>query len=187
MRDIARSGELGPVVGLRTTRVGWGGAVDDVDPIWHLAPHDVSIALEILGTIPPPVTARADHDGDDPVGLVAVLGDDPWCNLEVSIRSPARRREIRLLCRDGVAMLAHGVDDAIEVAKGPVARGVDPPEVEIRSVEDELPLVRELRAFVEHVQGGPPPRSTIEDSLAIARCIATMRQLAGLSPGAVAA
>lgn len=178
LRDIARSGELGPVVGLRTTRVGWGGAIDDVDPIWHLGPHDLSIALEILGSIPDPVAARADWDGNTPVGLVAMLGADPWFTFELSIRYPERRREIRLHCRDGIAVLPHGADDTIEVALGPVAGGAKPPDVEHRRVSDELPLVRELQAFVAHLHGGPPPRSTVHDSRVVAERIAALRVLA---------
>ena len=56
--EIARSGELGRVVGLRTTRVGWGNP-HDVDAVWILAPHDLSIAVEILGSVPPPRSAVA--------------------------------------------------------------------------------------------------------------------------------
>ncbi len=182
LRDIARSGELGPVVGLRTLRLGWGGAIDDVDPIWHLGPHDLSIALEILGAIPEPIAARADREGADPVGLLAMLGDAPWFVFELSIRSPERRREIRLQCRDGIAMLAPGADDEIQVAHGAVARGAKPPEIEHRAVSDALPLVRELSAFVDHLGGGPPPRSGMQDSLVIAQRIAALRSLAGVSP-----
>src|SRR5690242_12250530 len=54
---IARTGQLGTVLGLRTIRVGWGTTHDDVDGIWTLAPHDLAIALEILGSVPQPVAA----------------------------------------------------------------------------------------------------------------------------------
>lgn len=182
LRDIVRSDELGPVVGLRTLRLGWGGAIDDVDPIWHLGPHDLSIALEILGAIPEPIAARADREGGDPVGLLGMLGDAPWFVFELSIRSSERRREIRLQCRNGTAMLASGADDEIQVAHGPVARGAKPPQVEHRAVSGDLPLVRELRAFVDHLAGGPAPRSGVRDSLVVAERIAALRALAGIDP-----
>lgn len=54
LRDIARSEELGAVVALETVRTGWGNPNDDVDGVWHLAPHDLSIVNEILGYIPEP-------------------------------------------------------------------------------------------------------------------------------------
>jgi predicted dehydrogenase len=52
LRDIARSGEMGRVIGLSTWRLDWGSPHADVDAVWILAPHDLSIALEILGTSP---------------------------------------------------------------------------------------------------------------------------------------
>src|SRR4029079_1089487 len=47
--EMARTKELGPVVGLRSVRVGWGNPHPDVDGVWILVPHDLSIALEGLG------------------------------------------------------------------------------------------------------------------------------------------
>jgi predicted dehydrogenase len=49
---IARSGQLGHVRGLRTVRVGWGSAHDDVDAIWVLAPHDLAVRARDPGLRP---------------------------------------------------------------------------------------------------------------------------------------
>jgi predicted dehydrogenase len=168
LAEIARSGELGRVVGLRTTRIGWGNRYD-VDAVWILAPHELSIGLEILGSIPDARSAVADS-GD---GLVGLLGDDPWHALTVSARSVDRRREIALLCADGVAILGDAYSDHLQVATGP--------EPELRPISTELPLLRELRAFVEFLEGGPPPRSSAAEGAAIVRRVSELRALAGLS------
>src|SRR3990172_6254106 len=76
LSQIARSGELGPVVGLKTIRVGWGNPHPDTHAVRILAPHDLSIALEILGEIPAPRSAVADRDGPTATGLFAILGED---------------------------------------------------------------------------------------------------------------
>ena len=44
----------------------------------------------------------------------------------------------------------------------------------------ELPLLRELRAFLDHLDGGPPPRSSAAEGAAIVRTISELRLLAGL-------
>ena len=75
LRRIARSGELGKVSGLMTRRLGWDNTQSDVDALFHLAPHDLSIALEILGTIgrvprtlrARPARGRSTHS-DEPAG-----------------------------------------------------------------------------------------------------------------------
>src|SRR6266540_32632 len=69
---IARSGELGPVVGLRTTRIGYGHGHSDTDCAWTLLPHDLSIAKEVLGQLLAPRSAVADRTNGRLMGLVAL-------------------------------------------------------------------------------------------------------------------
>jgi predicted dehydrogenase len=164
--ELARGGELGPVVGLRTTRIGWERP-REVDHVWVLAPFDLTIGLEILGEIPTPRSAVASKGA-----LVGLLGERPWQALEVSGRSHVRRREIALVCAEGTASLDDSYDDHVVVLRSG--------EPERRQVSKELPLLRELRAFVEHLAGGPPPRSSAAEGAAVVRAISQLRTLAGL-------
>jgi hypothetical protein len=43
-----------------------------------------------------------------------------------------------------------------------------------------MPLERELAAFVAHLRGGRPPRSTAAEGLLVIERIAALRNLAGL-------
>ena len=52
--QIAQSGELGPIAGLRSIRTNWTSSRGDVDSVWNLVPHDLTLAIEILGAIPEP-------------------------------------------------------------------------------------------------------------------------------------
>lgn len=178
---IASSGELGPVLGLRTTRVGWGTPHADTDGIWTLAPHDLSIAQEVLGTLAPPRSAIGERIGDRATGLIGVLGGDPWFVFEVSVRHRERRREVRLHCRDGVAVLSDAYADHVRVTRGSALAGIDVHEgEELRPISGALPLLRELTAFVEHLGGGPPPRSSAAEGAAAVAALAQVRALAGL-------
>jgi predicted dehydrogenase len=181
LAGIARDGELGPVIGLRTTRNGWGNPHHDVDAIWILAPHELSIALEILGALPEPRTAVADSANGYAAGLVGVLGDAPWHAFEVSARATVHRREIALVCEGGVAVLPDGYDDRVQVVRATDPHDMTMPEPEGRPISTELPLLRELRVFAEHLGGGPAPRSSAAEGAAIVRAIAELRTLAGLS------
>ena len=170
---IARSGELGRVVGLRTTRIG-RETPRDVDGIWVLAPLDLSSALEILGELLAPRSAVADSVDGRALGLFGVLGESPWHVLEVSARADERRREVVLACEDGLAVMPESYSDTVRIVR---TNGSDH---ELRPVSAELPLLRELRAFVEHLEGGPPPRSSAAEGAAIVRTISELRLLAGL-------
>jgi len=173
LRDVAQEGSLGAVRALHTTRIGWGNPHDDVDAAWVLAPHDLSIALEILGELPEARAAAADVADGAVDGLVGLLGDRPWHRLEVSTRSPERRRAVLLACEDGVALLADGYSDHVLVRRNGAG------EPERHELSTELPLLRELRAFLDHLGGGPPPRSSAAEGALVVRRIAELRELAG--------
>jgi predicted dehydrogenase len=180
LAEIARSQELGPVLGLRTTRIGWASPHEDIDPVWLLAPHDLSIALEILGTLPAPRVAVAERLRGKVTGLFAVLGEHPWLMFEVSVLTLPPRREVRLHCRDGLATLSDGYSEHVQVIRTVDLSDSTPPTPERRPISTELPLLRELRAFLEYLEGGPPPRSSAAEGVMIVNALADLRALAGL-------
>jgi predicted dehydrogenase len=165
---IARSGELGEVVGIHSRRVTLGHRYSDVDTVWIHAPHDLAIALEILGELPAPRRAVPELVGGELAGLTAILGEAPWVVIEVSTLAPAHRRELRLVCEGGVAQLDGGYAESVVVGR---VGAIDADSVEHRPVEGELPLLAELRAFVEHLRGGPPPLSSAAEAVAIVEAV----------------
>jgi len=58
LREIIHSGEIGEVYYVNTTRVNLGLYQSDVDVVWDLAPHDISILLYLLDLMPTSVSAR---------------------------------------------------------------------------------------------------------------------------------
>lgn len=182
---IARNEELGPVSGLRTFRLGWGNPHPDVDAVWILVPHDLSIGLEVLGDVLEPKSAVAQEVDGLGTLLVAVLGRNPWHALEISTRSAVRRREIQLHCRDGVAILENAYSKHVCILRTGNALDTQVPEPELRPVSNEMPLLRELRAFVDHLGGGPAPRSSADEGRRVVEAIATLRDFAGIGDGVV--
>lgn len=170
---IARSGELGEVLGLKTVRTQDANPHEDVDTAWILAPHDLAITLEVLGAIPTPRVAVGRAGKDQQETLYALLGDSPWATIEVSSQNPIRRREISLFCTGGTATLADAYDDHLLVL-----RHNRNPEIEKRRFSNEMPLLLELQAFVEHLNGGPPPKSSAAEGAAIVATIAELRRMA---------
>lgn len=172
---IVRERRLGAVSGITTVRTGWGIPHDDVDAVWVLAPHDLSIALEVLGEVPRPGAAVAHRDGRGIAGLSAFLhGDGWWHSFDVSARSPERSRRVELHCDEGVAVLADAWDEHVTVFRGDGAE----PEPERIETPGELPLLAQLRVFVEHLRGGPPPKSSAAEGAAIVAALEELRRLA---------
>ncbi|MBA2479323.1 MAG: Gfo/Idh/MocA family oxidoreductase [Planctomycetes bacterium] len=168
---IARTGELGAVIGLRTRRLQDGHAHTDTDAIWTLAPHDLDIARAILCHIPPlrSVCREGTHAA---AGVIALFGDgdagartpaaSPWFALEVSAMRPRREREVALICSDGVAWLDD--PEAMEIhVRRPGAR--EPTDIVTHPTPGPQPLFAGLRACVEHLRGGPAPAGTLSEAV----------------------
>ena len=183
LASIARSGELGPVTQLRTWRANWTSPRQDVDSVWNLAPHDVSLAQFILQTSPQPVAAFAEFQQDRCVGMLGVLGTSanpsqmPRAIFEVSNRYGDKRRELRLHCRDGVAVISDTASSHVQITRSAPDGS---PLVETRPFSKESALLRELSAFCDHVDGGPPPLTTAAQGLEVVAAITKLRQIAGI-------
>ena len=160
LREIAQSGELGNALGLHTKRLQWGNRHRDVNAVWILLPHDLCIAYEILGQLPEPRAAVADWVHGEMLGVQAQFGETPWLSTEVSARSPENVREVRLFCEKGVAVLLGSYSERIEIYRTDVGCLTKKPQMELRSVEVNMPLFDELKEFVTYVRGeGPQPKS----------------------------
>jgi predicted dehydrogenase len=169
-----RAGEVGKPVSLSTLRVQSRIAPYDVDAVWAMAPSELAIALEVLGDIPPPIEARAESAAGGPELFRAKLGPEPSFAFEVSTRAPAWRRETRLVGSDGAVLWASDDPAAVRVVRAG--------RIERREVSSEEPLLREIRAFLAHLRGGPPPRSAAAEGAAAVECLARLRVMAGLDP-----
>jgi predicted dehydrogenase len=179
MAELGSSGTLGTIRGLRTIRVQWGSPHRDVDCAWILAPHDLSIALDLLGAVPTTESAVAHVEHARLTGLLGILRLDGglWHHLEVGIRSPVTERRIELHGDEGVAILAGGWEDRIIVQRTVTAPS---PDIEVHPFDGDLPLLAEIEMFVKHLEGGPPPMSSAEEGLAVVREVARLRTFAGM-------
>jgi predicted dehydrogenase len=183
LREIARSGELGDTVGVYCLRESWGSPHRDVDSVWIHLPHDLAIGLEILGELPRATAAVAEVTGGWPSGMQALLGERPWLAISHSANGAQHRRHTRLSGETGSAWLAGGLEDHIVVAQGHPGDA----QLERRRIGTDWPLLRELRSFVNHLRGGPPPRSSAAEGAAMVRRLADLRELAGISASVRAA
>ena len=171
LAELAESGSLGRPLGLRTIRIQPDNRHEE-DATWVLAPHDLAIALEVLGEVPRPKAAAGVWDGERLVTLHAMLETDRgWHVTELSERAARIERRVELHCDDGVAVLEGGWDEHVVVYTPDGGR-------QRLETPGELPLLAELRAFVGYVAGGAPPKSTVAEGAAAVHAIVDMRSLA---------
>jgi predicted dehydrogenase len=177
---LAADGTLGTVTGVRSARLGWGPWHFGVDSIDTLMPHDLSIGIAILGRIPPLVAASGTpHPGLDGgyVDTSALFLDEGGAlTVECSGVSAHRIRRVEVTGTSGSATLPEPEAARVELL---VHNGDLDGEIERHAlpVECEWPLLRELRDFVRHCEGGPPPRATGAEGFEVIEAIASLRDL----------
>lgn len=180
LAKIVKEKILGQVLGLRSYRLGWGNPHPDVDGIWTLAPHDLAIIYEIFGFLPEPHAATATYWQAEATGLTAILGTKLWATMEISTRHYPTRREVRLECEEGVAVLTDGYAEQIEIYRRDSWKFNCDPKIESIKISGDLPLYSELKCFVDYLNGGPSPKSNAQEGLAIISMIDSLREMAGL-------
>jgi predicted dehydrogenase len=178
LAGLAKSKELGDLVFFKSNRCNWTSPRSDVDSIWTLIPHDITIALSILGEMPFPVAAQVEEYGGVARGMTAFLGRNPACVLEVSNRYSDKRREVRLHFTKGVAVLKNETVDFIEISHGDDKTTPAEMRIEQRKFEVIPPLYEELRIFLEFLRGGPPPISDLIEGIEVIRVIDELKKLA---------
>jgi predicted dehydrogenase len=101
LKEIISSGEIGHVYYINSTRVNLGLYQPDVNVVWDLAPHDVSILLYILGLEPVYASARGGMFVKPGVHDVAYLTlqfpGDIMADLRVSWLDPCKIRRITIV------------------------------------------------------------------------------------------
>ncbi len=102
-RDMIASGELGDVYYINATRVNLGLLQPDINVMWDLAPHDLSILLHILQKEPFEVSAQGETfiQKDKKLQEVAYMTlrfpEDILANIRVSWLDPVKTRRITVV------------------------------------------------------------------------------------------
>lgn len=101
VKTLIDEGELGRIYYLNATRTHLGLIRDDVNVVWDLAPHDVSIFNYLLGAAPISVTAvGACHlkaGREDAAFINLVYPNDIVANIHVSWEDSNKERSIRVV------------------------------------------------------------------------------------------
>jgi predicted dehydrogenase len=101
LKEIIASGEIGRVNYINSTRVNLGLYQPDVNVIWDLAPHDISILLYILGVNPINASAHGGMyvkpDVYDVAYLTLHFPEGVMADLRVSWLDPCKIRQITIV------------------------------------------------------------------------------------------
>lgn len=178
LSGLVKSKELGELVFYKSNRCNWTSPRSDVDSVWTLIPHDITIAFSMLGYFPEPKAAIVEEYNGVQRGMTAFLGEEIPCVMEVSNRYADKRREVRLHFTKGVAVLQDEKVNYIEIFHGDDRSKPNEMRSEKRVFNTKSPLKSELASFINYLEGGSPPLTDLEEGVGVIRIIDKLKKLA---------
>ena len=193
MRSMLAERLLGDILYVRSERVNLGLFQKDINVLWDLAPHDVSILLYVLQRMPTHVSAigsaHVTVGVEDVVILTLEFGPSIMANIIVSWLDPRKVRQMTVV--GNRKMLVY--DDISPNEKIRIYdRGVDGPkhydsfgefqysyrygDIVTPMVKETEPLRSECAHFLECVRTGATPRSGGEAGLNVVRVLAAAQK-----------
>jgi predicted dehydrogenase len=172
MKDIIASGELGCLHSIHSTRANWTSPRRDVDSVWNLAPHDITIAKTLLGKIPVPMQAVSEKYNGVIRRFIGILGTSEKFIFDVSNRNEDKVRTIRMNFDNAVVFFDAGnVDNAIKITHGDANSCAESVRIEFRKYSATSALTLEIQDFFEYLQSGKQPKNTFYDGLDVVKTI----------------
>lgn len=174
LRDLVQQGDLGHVYYIDAARLNLGLFQRDINVIWDLAPHDISILLHILGTRPLSVSA---HGGahvlegvDDLAQLSLRFPGNVTAHVRLSWLDPCKVRRVTVVGSRKMAVFDDTAEQKLHVYDRRVAlREMDGEggltfeyhdgDVVMPAVEPAEPLRREVEHFLTCIRDGGVPVS----------------------------
>ena len=176
IKDVIWSGELGDIYYISSSRVNLGIFQDDINVVWDLAPHDISIMNYILNSRPVSIAAMGQsyiRPGiEDVAFLLLKYPQSTLANIHVSWLNPNKIRSTtvvgskKMLVYDDVSSLEkiRIYDKGVTVTPhydtfGEFQLSYRYGDISIPRLDDAEPLKIECQHFVDCIEKGATPRS----------------------------
>lgn len=188
IRELITAGDLGEILYINSTRVNLGVFQPDINVVWDLAPHDISIVNYILDSRPERIAAHGRsyiRPGIEDVAFIDLeYPNRVIANIHVSWLDPCKIRRTTVV--GSQKMLVY--DDVSSLEKIRVYdKGVNVPphydtfgefklsyrygDMMVPRLDESEPLKVECRHFLDCIENHARPRSSGEEGLAIVRSL----------------
>ena len=188
LRKLIQNGDLGKIYCVEAERVNLGLFRNDIDVIWDLAPHDISILLYLFGKVPEQIKVQAHAHIQPHIHDVAHLdlnyADGMNAHVHVSWLHPCKIRRVTVI---GDAKMVVYDDtnpaEAIKIYNKGANVDADPivsyryGEISIPHIDWLEPLRLECEDFASAIRNGTQPRANGRVGLEVVRVLATAQQV----------
>jgi predicted dehydrogenase len=188
LKELVAAGELGDIYYISSSRLNLGPVRQDVNALWDLAPHDISVILELMGSSPVSVScsglAYLDRRIHDVCNLTMQFPRNRIGIVHVSWLDPHKRRVMTIVGSRKMAVY----DDIQPLEKIRIYdTGVDSPptadsfgefpysyrygDIHSPRIQEVEPLKAETRSFVDAILTGRPAKTDGLNGLSVVEVI----------------
>ena len=197
LRTLVQGGELGKIFYLYSLRVNLGQVRQDENALWSFGPHDVSVALHLLGEAPVRVAAQGKSylqpKIEDVVFLTMEFASGVLAHVQLSWLDPHKERKLTVVGakkmvvfddmepREKLRVYDKGVDRPPEYGSFGESLAIREGDIFVPRIPTVEPLAAELSHFVRVARGveSPRPGAGAEDGVRVVRVLeAASRSLA---------
>ena len=200
LRAMTQAGELGRVLYLHSMRVNLGQVRADENALWSFGPHDVSVALYLLGEQPVQVAAQGhgylQPGVEDVVFLTMRFTSGVLAHVHLSWLDPYKERRLTVVgakkmavfddmeSREKLRIFDKGVERPPEYRSYGESLTIREGDIYIPRIPNVEPLAAELAHFVRVARGTEAPRAPAQDGVRVVRVLeaATRSLVAGGTP-----
>lgn len=186
--SLLRTGQLGSLYSISSTRCNLGPPNTQIDVLWDIAPHDISMILHLMGDAPVEVKAYGacftNRSFAETVFLILRFSDGRIAQIQVSWLTPAKTRIMQLICSRRVVVYDDmqpvqkvqiydpGIDNRVNAGdKSSTALGFAPGGIWSPPLGGHEPLRAECEDFVASIQTGKTPVSDGIRALEVVRVL----------------
>jgi len=175
IKQLLGEGGVGQLYYMYSNRVNLGRVQSDINALWSIAPHDISIMVFLLGTLPETVSARGGTylNGrlEDVVFLTMTFPGGVLAHVQASWLDPSKVRRMtfvgseKMIVYDDVAdegkvkIYDKGVYRKTNDLYGEFQYKVHSGDIYIPKIEMVEPLRSECAHFVDCIEQGTTPRT----------------------------
>jgi predicted dehydrogenase len=187
IKELIDKDEIGQVYYIYSNRVNLGRVQRDVNVLWSIAPHDISILLYLLGAMPLEVSARGatylSEGIEDVVFATLVFPNNVLAHIHASWLDPGKVRRMTVVGSRKMVVYDDVDSEAkIKIYDKGVYRKGDPiygefqfrlhsGDIYIPKIDMSEPLQVECSHFLECVRSGQRPRSDGESGRRVVRVL----------------
>lgn len=187
LKAMIRDGSLGQIYYLYSQRVNLGQVRPDENALWSLGPHDISVALYLMGEAPVRVSAQGhsylQRGIEDVVFLTMQFASGVIAHAQMSWLDPHKERRLTVVGskqmavfddmapREKLRVYDKGFDRPPEYGSYGESLAVREGDILIPKVSNAEPLALELGHFLRVARGEPATRADAWDGVRVVRVL----------------